>query len=423
MINLITAVNNGKLMKTKTVYITADLFLKRLFHKLRFHCRPHIETLSELTVNLVTSWNTRCGIAAYSSMLANELKNDVKLKIVDVPKNRTFSPYFFVLGHQNGRKNEVTQVQFAYGMFPGFLQSRRYGFSDFGALLYYLGLAFSKSLIVTTFHEVKIKKNTSGKIKVIYEKLLDKVICNVSDLIIVHTNESKKYLIKDYGMNEKRIKVIPMGCFEYPKINNKDKAKEMLNLTGKKVITIPGFISKNHGIDLMVSILPYLEKETVLLISGGTRTKENEQYREKLKEIAKQNHTEKRLFFIDEYPIPVTVFNATDIAVLPYRYATESLSLRMLVAYDIPTITSNLKFFREIKKQYSCLETFETNNTESLLAETIELLNNHEKQNNLREKCTEMWRQNRWSEIAKQYVATYFEAMSSHPDKIYDKIQ
>jgi len=50
--------------------------------------------------------------------------------------------------------------------------------------------------------------------------------------------------------------------------------------------------------------------------------------------------------------------NATDIAILPYRYATESMMLRLLVAYTIPTITSDLSVFKEVKQEYDCIELF-----------------------------------------------------------------
>ena len=225
-------------------------------------------------------------------------------------------------------------------------------------------------------------------------------------------------------MNKERIKIIPMGCLEYPKISNKDNAKEILGLSGKRVILVPGFISKNHGIDLITSALPFLEKDVVLLIAGGTSTKTNDPYLQELKENARKDKVIDRIFFVDDFPMPSAVFNAADIAVLPYRYATESLSLRMLIAYKIPTITSNLNFFKEIKSQYDCLELFESDNEEKLLAEIKQLLSSQSKQKLLSEKCVEMWSNDRWSKIAQKYVEAYFEILSGHPDEIYsDKIQ
>ena len=385
--------------------------VRRMLPKLA-HSASKVKVHDKFEVYLVSSWNTRCGIAAYSGFLAEELKKIVNLRVINVAKSRVFSPYLFILGYEAAKSNKIVQVQFAYGMFPGFYQTRRWGFSDFGAFLFYLGLAFGRSLVVTTFHEVKTKKSALGRIKLVYEELLDKLICSVSDLMIVHTSESKEHLIKNYGVNSARIKIIPMGCLENPPLLNKDKAKAKLNLKGKTVITIPGFVSKNHGHDLAVSILRNLDKNVVLLIAGGARTKENVTYYEEIKEMAKKNVVNDRIVFIDDYPIPAVVWNATDIAVLPYRHATESLSLRMLIAFRVPTITSNLSFFREIKEQYDCTEFFRSEDKEDLLSKIRMLLSNQKQQKMLQEQCKKMWNKNKWSSISKKYIETYLDALS-----------
>ena len=65
-------------------------------------------------------------------------------------------------------------------------------------------------------------------------------------LIIVLTAESKERMIKNYGVSSSRLKVIPLGCVETPQILDKETCKKKLNLMGKIVLTIPGFVSKNH---------------------------------------------------------------------------------------------------------------------------------------------------------------------------------
>ena len=77
-------------------------------------------------VNLVTTWNTRCGIAAYSAFLVAELKRNAKIRIVRVSDAHTFSPYFFVLGFKTGRSHDIVHVQFAYGGVFGDLGMGRY---------------------------------------------------------------------------------------------------------------------------------------------------------------------------------------------------------------------------------------------------------------------------------------------------------
>ena len=407
-------------MTKRIIKKMAGLITRHMLPKLRAHDGPKISIHSEPTVYLVTSWNTRCGIAAYSAFLAAELKKITKIRVVRITNNRAFSPYYFVRGFTIGRSNSIVHVQFAYSMFSGLKLWRRWGLSDFAALLFYFGLAFGRSLVVTTFHEVPKTKNVGGKVGLFYAKLLDKLVCTVSDLVIVLTSESKERMVQNYGVNRSRLKVIPIGCVETPQFLNKDSCKEKLNLSKKTVLTIPGFVSKNHGHDVVISILPQLDKDVHLLIAGGARTKETATYYEELKKMAQQYHCIERITFIDDYPITATILSATDIAILPYRYSTESLTLRLLVAYKIPTITSDLSIFKKIKKEYDCIELFRNDDKDDLIARIQSLLSNKRRQRLLQEQCQKIWKDNRWSIIAAKHAEAYLEVLSGHPDTIYD---
>lgn len=407
-------------MVKRIVKRMAGLLIRRVFPKLRARTVPAISVNLESTVNLVTSWNTPCGIAAYSAFLAAELKRSAKTRIVSVTDNRTLSPYYFVRGFILGRSNNIVHVQFAYGMFAGLKMGRRWGFSDSTALLFYLGLAFGRSFVVTTFHEVMKTMRTGRKVGLVYTKLLNRLICDVSDLIIVHTSESKELMVKNYNVNRSKLKVIPMGCVETPHFLNKDACKEKLKLLGKTVLTVPGFVSKNHGHDLVVSILPLLDKNVHLLIAGGARTRETAVYYEELKKMAKRYQCIERITFVDDFPITPTIINATDIAILSYRYSAESLTLRLLAAYRVPTITSDLSVFKEIKKEYDCIELFRSDDKEDLLAKILSLLSDERRQSLMQEQCQKLWNDNKWSSIAAKHVETYLEALAGHPDTIYD---
>ena len=407
-------------MAKRMIKKIAGLLVRRALPKLRANNHLNISVHSEHTVNLVTTWNSRCGIAIYSRFLATELKKRIKVQVIEVPDTHALSPYFFILGYAAGRSNSIVHVEFAGTMFPGLKLWRRWHLSDFTALLFYLGLAFSRNVVVTTFHEVPETSSASGKVGIVYAKLLDKLICNVSNLIIVLTAESKERMIKNYGVSSSRLKVIPLGCVETPQIVDKETCKKKLNLMGKIVLTIPGFVSKNHGHDLVISNLPQLDKNVHLLIAGGPQTKEALVYYEELKKMAQMYQCSERVTFVEDFPISTNVWNATDIAVLPYRYSTESLTLRLLVAYKVPTITSDLSVFRNIKKEYNCIELFRSNDKDELLTKIRSLLSDLTIRRRLQEQCQKMWKDNTWSAIAVKHIEAYLEVLSGHPDVIYD---
>jgi len=157
-----------------------------------------------------------------------------------------------------------------------------------------------------------------------------------------------------------------------------------------------------------------------LLIAGGPQTKEALVYYEELKKMAQMYQCSERVTFVEDFPISTNVWNATDIAVLPYRYSTESLTLRLLVAYKVPTITSDLSVFRNIKKEYNCIELFRSNDKDELLTKIRSLLSDQTIRSRLQEQCQKMCKDNKWSAIAAKHLEAYLEVLSGHPDVIYD---
>jgi glycosyltransferase involved in cell wall biosynthesis len=349
-----------------------------------------------------------------------ELKKSTDLRIVKIPKNHVISPYFIILGMKTGRSHALVHVQFAYGMFENLRFGKFKSLNSFTALLFYLGLTFGNSQVVTTFHELNTEMRAGGKAGLIYTKFLNKLICIVSDLIVVHTNENKKTMEKIYGIDRFKLKVIPMGILENPILLDKNACKRELGLSNKKVITIPGFISKHKGHESLIRILPKLEEDVQLLIAGGARTSEDEVYYQELKNLAANMNCIDRITFNDDFPISPVILNATDIAILPYTSASESMALRLLVAYQIPTITSDLSVFKEIYNEYHCIELFNNCDEKGLLEKIQELMYDEKTRECLKEKCRKMWNSAKWSVIAAKHVETYMEVFSAHPDALYD---
>jgi glycosyltransferase involved in cell wall biosynthesis len=396
--------------------LSIPLFLPR-FSKQR---TPALGKNNEPVVNLVTAWNKRCGIFAYSAYLSAELRKNTTLRIVEIPDNHDLSPYFVVLGAKTARSHALVHVQFAYGIFGDLKIWKFKRLSTFSALLFYFGLALGDSYVVTTFHELMSKERTGGKVGALYSRILNKLIINVSDLIIVHTKENKRLMETVYGVLESKLKIIPMGTLENPIFLNKDESKRKLGLSDKRIIVSPGFISKHKGYELIVKILPQLDKDVQLLIAGGTRTEEDTSYRDELIMLAKQLKCDSRITFKDDFPIAPAVLNSADISLLPYLSASESMALRLLVAYQVPTITSDLPVFQEIYEEYGCMELFKTNDTKDLLEKTQRLLSDQQRRQYLKEKCRIMWSATKWSSIAAKLVETYMEVFSAHPDTLYD---
>jgi glycosyltransferase involved in cell wall biosynthesis len=396
--------------------LTIPLFLPRF----RSHKRVAVfDEHNAPIVHMVTSWNKRCGVFAYSRYLAAELKKITTLSIIDIPEDHVLSPYFFVLGFKTGRSNSLVHVQFAYGEFDDLKIRGLKRLSTFSGAMFYAGLAAGNVHVVTTFHELMKKERASARVGATYSKFLNKLICNVSDVIIVQTNENKRIMETVYGVEPSKLKLIPMGTPEISRLMDKTECKRQLGVLGKTVVVFPGFVSRHKGIDLAVKILPALGKNVHYLISGGYRTAEDEVYLEEVKQLATGLGCIDQISFNSDFPIPPTILNAADLALLPYTSASESMALRLLVAYRIPTITSDLAIFKEINQNYSCIELFTANSTANLLEKTRLLVLDEKRQLKLKENCQRMWSETKWSVIAAKHIETYLEVFSAHPDSLY----
>ena len=395
-----------------TAKIVGLLLIGKLAKKL--HERPMYipDANHALSINLVTSWNKQCGIATYSSFLTEELKKNAKVYITSLHKKIVLNPYFLILGYRVGRSQDIVHVQFEYGLFPN-LKLGKKSLTAFAGLLFYFGLALGNRRVITTIHEPRKTITAGGKSGGFYTKLLDKLIFTVSDMIIVHTLESKELMKTLYIVDESKLCVIPHGSFEQPRFLEKSECKRKLGLHGKTVITILGFVTPKKGHDLVIPLLPQIDPNVHLVVAGGPQTTEDTVYLEALKKLAEQYHCLDRVTFTGYLQDLSPVLSATDIAILPYRTVTDSGILHILISFRIPTIASDLKAFKEVQQEYGCIELFKTEDAHDLFKKIQLLLSDQKRMASLGLKCEDMWYATKWSSIAEKHVQTYRDVLSA----------
>ncbi len=397
-----------KRIPKKVGRLLAGKFVKKL-HERRMHVPADNNSLA---VNLVTSWDKQCGIATYSAFLAEELKTEAKVYITSLPKKHALNPYFVMLGYNVAHSQDLVHVQFEYGLFSN-LKFGKKNLTAFASLPFYFGLSLGNRRVITTIHEPRKTITASGKSGLFYTRLLDGLIFAVSDLIIIHTLESKALMKTLYGVAESKLRVIPHGSFEKPNFLNKNECKRKLGLQGKTVMTILGFVTPKKGHDLVIPLLQQIDSNVQLVIAGGPQTDADVLYLETLKKLAEQYHCSDRVTFTGYLPDLSVVLNATDFAILPYRTVTDSGVLHLLVSYRVPIIASDLKAFKEIYQEYGCIELFKTEDSQDLLIKIQSLLSNEELRDSLKAKCEDMWNTTKWSSIAQRHLETYREVLST----------
>ncbi len=176
----------------------------------------------------------------------------------------------------------------------------------------------------------------------------------LTDHIFVHTNKMKGELIGQFGVEAKKISVIPYGINNAVPISGltKDQARSKLGLRNdEKAILFFGAIKQYKGLeDLVAAFQQFAARGNYRLIIAGESKKGYEAYWQSIQQtIERDPHREKILQKIEFIPDPETetYFKAADVAVLPYTDIFQSGILFLAYAYGLPVIATDVGSFSE----------------------------------------------------------------------------
>jgi glycosyltransferase involved in cell wall biosynthesis len=361
----------------------------------------------KIRVHFISTWNVKCGIAEYSKFLVDAINQIgiVKVNVVAIVKATKRNPrdflHYLQLVLNTGRNCDVVHIQYQ----PSFFIFSRIRLDYFPMMIWILQKT-GKTKIVVTVHELGNSRGLAAR--------RDMRFLRMVDLLIVHSSEHRQVLIQS-GLKEERIVQIPHGTMD-GQILDKTECKEKLGLTGKKVLVVFGFINPFKGYDLAIQALPYLPKDTVLLVSGSAFIQRQSEYLKQLKTMAAALCVEERVKFLDYVPnegIPL-IMNASDIAIFPYRDIEVSGALNMALGHKVATITSDLPYFKEIKQTYDCIEIFRRGDYQELAQVIISLLSDNDRINYLSKRCDGFIESTNWDTVASRTVDSYLQVMTGH---------
>ena len=362
---------------------------------------------------LSTKANGKCGIGVYTENLVGELKKnvDVTSAFID-PLN--VNPFYFLRTAVTGAKGyDVVHVQFDYPFFGRLWRITGIYIPIFFTALHLLSL-ISHFKVVTTLHEIWEPGNPPrfGKLGVLYATLVNEFVFSFSDSLVV-LSESAGDRLAEQGVPNSKIILVHHGS-NMPTFIDKIECKKIIGLNGKiKIITLLGHIKKSKGHDLLIKVARYLSRDTIVLIAGDAYGDEDRRYLEELKRDA----FERIVFhgFVEDNEMPV-ILNATDIMVLPYRETTQSGILNLSLAYGIPSVASDLPYFKEICRKYGCILLFKSEDATSLLDHINRLLSDTKLQDRLRKCCRKYRIDNTFGNAAKKTASLYYN-LTRNPRK------
>ena len=346
------------------------------------------------------------GISAYSSNLVRNLrKQDVDIR------EETFvagKPFSLIKKLPKLLRYDIIHLQHEYNLLGW------YGIPYF-FVLSFLGL-FKKEFLIITMHTIisKSQEFIGSKLKTFLRKVLyriqNKCIDKNSKLIIVHAKFFKEILSTEYSISEDKIIVVRQGIIEDIKETNKEQAKKELGLSGQVYLIIGTFVP-DHGADIITKQADKIGK-TILIVSNPAAV--NDRNVEKIqgfvdlnKKIVEGNNFEMYVRF-DFKEIPYNLwwkyFCVSDLVLLPYREGIGSGIFADAMAIRKPVVASNIKYFREISKDYDCIKIAEKDKDFPLIIKNAMNPKNYEK---MCLECQRYFEENNLTIISKKYKQIY----------------
>lgn len=357
-------------------------------------------------VALVSTWNSKCGIAEYSKLLLNATKYHVDYEIFP-NKNVLISPdESFVRKRlwKDASDSNVNQLISALKdcLSDIVLIQFNFGFFSLENLKKIIEEVSKTKKIVLEIHKTEdaILNNKKVSFKTISSKL------NICSAIIVHQQQDKDRLIS-FGIKENIIHIIPHGQILAPYVPAK-LIKEKNKIQSKHVIGSYGFLLPHKGqYELIQSVKILKEKyQDILLIMSCSifNSKESKEYHKKCVDFIKENDLENNVYLNSNYldnNQSISLLENADICALPYHNTGESASgaVRFLTSIRRPLLLSKQNIFKELE---NCSYQIENVDPQSI-ADGISYLFENDTSKMI-DNLNQYLEKNSWYSIARKYI-------------------
>ncbi|MCX9011810.1 MAG: glycosyltransferase [Candidatus Methanoperedens sp.] len=382
------------------------------------------------------------GVASYTKNLVNGIKSNLNgdnseieifaNKIANVKSNyiendvtvhRCWDPDvrypFQIIQEIKNHKFEIMHLQFEFFLYGNFTSALL-----FPLLLLLFRIQNTPTLV--TLHQViqiskldlRFARENSIKGIPLLQKiglyLLIKSIVCLSNKIIVHENHFFNVLCKEYRCSPAKITVIPHGIEEKNSIIESIKAKEILNIQGKKTILYFGYLSGYKGLNNLIEAFRFLDSNFMLIIAGGEhpRLKNNIEHIQHIHDLKKRaSEISKSIFFtgfVDEDKIPL-YFSAADIVIFPYTMQMSSSGpFALAIAYKRPFLVSEA-----FGSSISLNDAIFNNGPKAIAAKIEDVLNDENIKQRILDFSEKLNSERSWKEVAKMTLNTYYENVSN----------
>lgn len=377
---------------------------------------------SEISVLMVSTYPpNRDGIASYTFRLENALrKENLIIKVAasgrDWKKN-SLKYIFSILRLAITSNTNIVHFQLSYFTF-----GNEYYTGLFPFLSVSLKVIGKKTVI--TFHDIVqrsqvkdtfLKNHTSSRF-LSYKRLAlnyyTKIVCSISDRIIVHSEIARKILTQDYVVPQKKITVIPHGIDQ---VSVSTIKKQLLQSQDRRIVTYFGLVKHGKGLeDLILAWKKVRGLNAQLLIIGDKHPAQKDNYYENLTKFVRESGLNTSIRFCGYVPEDILpkYFIESDAFVLPYNewgdVIASSGALSVVAPYLKPIIVTDVPAFEHLKKHKAAL-IVKKGDIDGLASAIIKALTDVGTRNSLVDNLNQWLPEASWSVVGKRTAKLYEE--------------
>lgn len=315
-----------------------------------------------------------CGIGTYTGQLTRHLEGSVNLHQVYLQIDSVKPIHFLRTAIRAALADtDVVHVQHEYGLFgPKSVLSW-----VFFPILYVLTTLRGKPIVLTV-HEAWSRETIESRpyfVKWWYIRVVNWMLRRIaSDMIFLSDSVEQTFSETTDIESTHRI---PHGVvFEEQSEMSKAEAKQLFGYDPTDTVIVePGYVSRQKGHDVFVTLAKQLE-DTKFLIAGGSRSERDQPFIDELRRSLPENV---QITGILEDKRFMASFQAADAVVLPYRKDGQSGVLNWCASYEVPVATSKCGYFTSIAELYDCVELFPLTNVDSAADAISRVLTNDER--------------------------------------------
>lgn len=360
----------------------------------------------KIKLGWVSTWNSKCGIAAYSSyLIKSKISEEFDVKILASRQD-------ILIGHDD---NNVIRCwdDFSHpnlNELDSYIKSEQidavviqfnFGFFEINAFANLL-VKLSKSSVTTIvmFHSTKDVNKPDFKVSL--ETINDQL--SLADRLLVHSIADLNRL-KDFQL-VKNTTLFPHGVKNRP-FQDSNLLKKKLNIFLKnKVIATYGFLLPNKGVEQLIEafyIVNQLYPETILLLVNALyQNPISYNLKNRCERLISNYQLNQNVLMINEYledEESLCLLECADVIVFPYQNSNESssASVRFGLASNRPVLCSPLEIFEDVKEVVHFLPGINPN---SIASGIVNLLNNPEILNSKHEIQQQWLSEHSWERVS-----------------------